>query len=274
VQCQKIPELTLDPTRHSAGERLGIVARLGAWGDISRADWLKMMLRHFLALQTSHLKGIALLPPLIGEISSPLCTCGVHLWNKEKQAISNQLPSMRGLSALSSLARYGRHDPAAQALGISRSALSHRIADLEEELGVSLVVKRGRLSMITEEGLALLAAMGDAIEKIEAAVAPLQRRRRQLRLSTVSTFASNWLLPRLRDFQARHPDRPRGLDNAARSRFRSGRRGLRDPSRTWAMGRAAVDPPVSRNAGACGKARALYGKPHGMAQDQGTEPVP
>lgn len=125
---------------------------------------------------------------------------------KGSRAISSQLPSLRGLSALSSLARYGRHDPAAQALGISRSALSHRIADLEQELGVALVVKRGRLSAVTDEGLALLAAMGDALEKIEAAVGPLQRRQRQLRLSTVSTFASNWLLPRLRDFQARHPD--------------------------------------------------------------------
>ncbi|ATQ58336.1 LysR substrate-binding domain-containing protein [Paracoccus yeei] len=57
-----------------------------------------------------------------------------------------------------------------------------------------------------QHGLALLAAMGDALEKIEAAVGPLQRRQRQLRLSTVSTFALNWLLPRLRDFQARHPD--------------------------------------------------------------------
>ncbi|WP_439817946.1 LysR substrate-binding domain-containing protein [Zavarzinia sp. CC-PAN008] len=113
---------------------------------------------------------------------------------------------MRGLSALAALARHGRHDPAARALGISRSALSHRIADLEGELVAVLVVKRGRLSVVSDDGLALLAAMGDALERIESAVAPLQRRRHQLRLSTVSTFASNWLLPRLRDFQAGHPD--------------------------------------------------------------------
>lgn len=125
---------------------------------------------------------------------------------KQEAIVSSQLPSLRGLAALSSLARHGRHDPAARALGVSRSALSHRIADLENELGVALVVRQGRLSTVTQEGLALLAAMGDALEKIEAAVAPLRRRRRQLRLSTVSTFASNWLLPRLREFQALHPD--------------------------------------------------------------------
>ena len=113
---------------------------------------------------------------------------------------------MRGLAALSALARHGRHERAAEALGISRSAVSHRIADLEQELGVVLVVRTGRASALTEEALAILAAMGDALDRIESAVAPLHRRRHQVRLSTVSTFASNWLLPRLPDFQADCPE--------------------------------------------------------------------
>ncbi|MFO1104752.1 MAG: DUF3008 family protein [Amaricoccus sp.] len=120
--------------------------------------------------------------------------------------MSRQLPSLRGLAALSALARLGRQEQAAAALGISRSALSHRIAELERELGVALVAKQGRLAVVTEDGQALLSAMGDALERIEAAVAPWQRRRRQIRLSTTSTFASNWLLPRLGDFRACHLD--------------------------------------------------------------------
>ena len=120
--------------------------------------------------------------------------------------MASNLPSLRGLSALSALARHGRQAEAAAALGISRSALAHRIADLERELGACLVAPKGRLCALTDEGIALLAAMGDALEKIEAAVAPLQRRLRQVRLSTVNTFAANWLLPRLPDFQRAHPD--------------------------------------------------------------------
>lgn len=116
------------------------------------------------------------------------------------------LPSLRGLSALSALARHGRQGEAAAALSISRSALAHRIADLERELGACLVAPQGRLCVLTDEGVALLAALGDALEKIEAAVAPLQRRLRQVRLSTVNTFAANWLLPRLPDFQRANPD--------------------------------------------------------------------
>jgi DNA-binding transcriptional LysR family regulator len=47
--------------------------------------------------------------------------------------------------------------------------------------------------------------MGNALDRIEAAVAPLRRRRAQLRISTVATFASHWLIPRLADWQRRHP---------------------------------------------------------------------
>jgi len=48
--------------------------------------------------------------------------------------------------------------------------------------------------------------MGDALDRIEAAVAPLKRRRQQLRISTVATFASHWLIPRLADWQRQQPE--------------------------------------------------------------------
>jgi DNA-binding transcriptional LysR family regulator len=116
------------------------------------------------------------------------------------------LPSIKGLHALSMLERHGGLEAAAAQLGVSRSALSHRLADLEAQLGVRLVRKSGRRIVLTDEGEALLAAMGDALERILAAVQPLRRRRTQVRLSCGSTFASHWLLPRLPDFQRRHPD--------------------------------------------------------------------
>lgn len=116
------------------------------------------------------------------------------------------LPSLRGLAALATLAKAGSLSAGAARLGVTRSALSHRLAELETHLGVALVQKAGRRIILTEDGHALLAAMGDAIERIEAAVEPLRRRKREIRLSTVATFASHWLIPRLPDLQARHPD--------------------------------------------------------------------
>jgi DNA-binding transcriptional LysR family regulator len=112
-------------------------------------------------------------------------------------------PSARALTAPSLLATLGSLTEAADRLGVTRSALSHRIAELEKSLGVFLVRKIGRRLKLTEDGERLLASMGDALERIEAAVQPFRRDRGQI--STVATFASHWLIPRVAEFQARHP---------------------------------------------------------------------
>jgi DNA-binding transcriptional LysR family regulator len=113
-------------------------------------------------------------------------------------------PSARALSALSLLARLGSLTEAAERSGVTRSALSHRIAELEKSLGVVLVRKAGRTLVLTEDGERLLAGMGDALDRIDAAMQPFRRSRGQIRVSTVATFASLWLIPRLAEFQARH----------------------------------------------------------------------
>jgi DNA-binding transcriptional LysR family regulator len=116
------------------------------------------------------------------------------------------LPSLRGLEALAALSRLGSLTAAARTLGVTRSALSHRIADLEGELGVAMTVRAGQAVRLTDDGEALLATIGDALERIHAAVEPIKRRWMQLRVNTVGTFASCWLLPRLAQFRALHPD--------------------------------------------------------------------
>jgi DNA-binding transcriptional LysR family regulator len=114
-------------------------------------------------------------------------------------------PSSGALAALSLFATLGTLTEAAEQLGVTRSALSHRIAELEKRLGVALVRKVGRRIELTEDGERLLSSMGDALDRIEAAVEPFRRDRGQIRLSTVATFASHWLIPRIAQFQARHP---------------------------------------------------------------------
>ncbi|HEY3790381.1 MAG TPA: LysR substrate-binding domain-containing protein [Bradyrhizobium sp.] len=114
-------------------------------------------------------------------------------------------PSAHALSALSLFAALGTLRESAEQLGVTRSALSHRIAELEKRLGVALVRKAGRRIALTEDGERLIASMGDALDRIEAAVQPFRRDRGQIRLSTVSTFASHWLIPRIAQFQAQHP---------------------------------------------------------------------
>jgi DNA-binding transcriptional LysR family regulator len=116
------------------------------------------------------------------------------------------LPSVRGLEALTALSRQGTLTAAAKKLGVTRSALSHRIADLEGELGVAMIVRAGQGVRLTDDAQALLTAIGDALERIHAAVEPIKRRWMQLRVNTVGTFATCWLLPRLAQFRSLHPD--------------------------------------------------------------------
>jgi len=60
-------------------------------------------------------------------------------------------PSARALTALSLLAALGSLTAAAGRLGVTRSALSHRIAELEVRLGLTLARKSGRHLSLTED---------------------------------------------------------------------------------------------------------------------------
>ncbi|GAA0779581.1 LysR family transcriptional regulator [Roseibium denhamense] len=117
------------------------------------------------------------------------------------------MASLRALHAFSLLARHGRAALAAEMLGVSPSALSHLMRKLEGELGATLVNRDGRGLSLTEEGQRLALSLGDAFDRIEDAVDSFKRRgRTELRISTVSTFATRWLIPRLPQFQAEQPD--------------------------------------------------------------------
>ena len=116
------------------------------------------------------------------------------------------LPSTKNLQALAALKKAHSLTAAAKTLGVTRSALSHRIAELERQLGVILIRQSGRNAVLTDDAQSLMMVMGNALDRIEAAVEPLRRRRGQLRISTVATFASLWLIPRLPDWQHRHPN--------------------------------------------------------------------
>ncbi|MTH97057.1 LysR substrate-binding domain-containing protein [Roseibium sp. RKSG952] len=117
------------------------------------------------------------------------------------------MASLRALHAFSLLARHGRASVAADMLGVSPSALSHLLRKLEGELGTTLVLRDGRGLTLTDEGTRLALGLGDAFDRIDEAVDSFKRRgRTELRISTVSTFATRWLIPRLPDFQARQPD--------------------------------------------------------------------
>jgi DNA-binding transcriptional LysR family regulator len=89
---------------------------------------------------------------------------------------------------------------------VTQGGISRAIAR-EEHLGFALFERLGRRNALTAAGQDYLQAVEPAVMAIEAASAAARRRRHgpQLRLSVIPTLFSHWLIPRLPDFNRRHP---------------------------------------------------------------------
>lgn len=101
------------------------------------------------------------------------------------------------------VARHGNLSRAAAALGMTQPALSYRIKQMEESLGVTLFRRRHRGLELTAEGVALQAAVRQGLERIDEAVQSICRRARTptVRLATDFAFAAFRLMPRVSDFR-------------------------------------------------------------------------
>jgi LysR family glycine cleavage system transcriptional activator len=97
---------------------------------------------------------------------------------------------------------------AAKQLGLTTSAVSRRITDLEIELGHDLFQRHNRRIELTAAGARYLASVGEAIDRIHAGSEELRvdRGAKVVRLSAVPSFASSWLMPRLARFRQLRPD--------------------------------------------------------------------
>ncbi len=115
---------------------------------------------------------------------------------------------MQALRAFDAAARSGSLTRAAESLSLTHGAISHQIKALEEELGVKLVERSGRGIRLTDEGQRFAARLRSVLADLGEAMRELTERRnpRQLRLSTLPSFAARWLLPRVARFFKAHPD--------------------------------------------------------------------
>src|SRR3984957_19184991 len=113
---------------------------------------------------------------------------------------------LRAVQAFAAVARAGSVVAAARELAVSPSALSHLIGQLQRRLGAPLFERAGRGLKLSAEGERLADAVVPALAVITEALNGFTRRGTELRISTLSTFAVRWLIPRLSRFQARHPD--------------------------------------------------------------------
>lgn len=96
----------------------------------------------------------------------------------------------------------------ADALGLTTSAASMQVQALEEYLRLPLFRRNGRQVELTPEAQRLRPRVEQALADLESAIdeARADRGAGPLRVTTLAFFLAQWLLPRLADFTARHPD--------------------------------------------------------------------
>lgn len=120
------------------------------------------------------------------------------------------LPSTRALEMFHAVAETGSFRAAAEQLGISPSAVSKAMADLEARLGTRLIARTTRRLALTEAGVTYhksvgtaLDALGEGAEMVHAVTAAP---RGLVRVAMPVTFGHMFVSPMLPRFVARYPD--------------------------------------------------------------------
>jgi len=114
------------------------------------------------------------------------------------------LPTFRAVAVLSNLRAV------ADQLHLTHSAISQQIRLLEEQLGFALFDRRGRRVVLNAAGAAFLRAVEPALAQIDegvrAAAVAAGGMEQRLRITVLPSFARHWLLPRMANWRAQHPD--------------------------------------------------------------------
>jgi LysR family transcriptional regulator, glycine cleavage system transcriptional activator len=118
------------------------------------------------------------------------------------------LPSTSALAAFDSVARLGSFSSAAEELSLTQGAISRQVSGLEEQLGVMLFDRTSRGVMLTPAGADFAKAIAGALAQIRSASLHVMTKRHgdQLNLAILPTFGTRWLMPRIPQFVARHPE--------------------------------------------------------------------
>lgn len=118
------------------------------------------------------------------------------------------LPSMKALRALEAVGRLGSVREAADELNLTRSAVSHQLRFLEEDLGFALTERDGRGIVLTVRGERYAREVRGALRTLALAHAHTAETELAGRLTISCTpgFATYWLCPNIGRFNGDHPN--------------------------------------------------------------------
>src|ERR1700722_1108178 len=119
-----------------------------------------------------------------------------------------RLPPLNTLRVFESGARRLSFTRAAEELHVTQAAVSHQIKALEDWLGTPLFLRLSRGLKLTAAAEHYLRDVTAALDLISTATSQLMRPddRGISSVATLDSFASAWLLPRLKSFRRQYPD--------------------------------------------------------------------
>jgi LysR family glycine cleavage system transcriptional activator len=121
-----------------------------------------------------------------------------------------RLPSLHALLVFDAAAQRLSFTAAARDLHVTQTAVSHQIRSLEAELGTALFRRMPRKLALTDAGQAWASELRQIFFRLEQANQRLRQRARSHRpivaLSTLPSFGTRWLVPRLGRFLALQPE--------------------------------------------------------------------
>jgi len=120
----------------------------------------------------------------------------------------SDIPSLDDLRAFEVVARLGSVRAAAAELNLTHGAVSRRVSKLSQHLNIRLLEVDGRGLRLTGEGSRLAQATTDALSLVSAALEDIRKvdLSPPIVVSCERSVAMRWLIPRLSEFQDRHPE--------------------------------------------------------------------
>ena len=111
------------------------------------------------------------------------------------------------LPSFEAAARHLSFSRAADELHVTHGAVSRAVRNLEDHLGVQLMVRATRSVRLTPIGASFAAEIRDVLEHLAAATSAATGQTSGIvNVSTIDSFAARWLMPRLFGFRRIHGD--------------------------------------------------------------------
>lgn len=128
-----------------------------------------------------------------------------------------RLPPIHAVRVFETAARLGNFTRTGEALGMTQAAVSYQIKLLEDRLGFALFVRKARHVELTPRGARLADGTSEAFRLLERTFQSVTEEQDHiLTITSIPTFCSNWLVPRIGSFQMANPDLAVRIDSRER----------------------------------------------------------